>query len=207
MVLHAVRKADLEAALASARTEAGLILDQVNFVQNELRNTTFVGEQAERLALEMNTTMTSFVATTYDNVDDLMRVIVNNMNVVVTKLGGDRWPHRPVERGQAANAEALRSSGNEQYEIDTEQMSGFATKVDDWFEAIAASYGNIRGTIADGTPGWQGPEKTTTVAAVTDAVDRILGSAGGGNGAGVRGVGASLSGWLREQVNLMNSGA
>ncbi|MGI9599049.1 MAG: hypothetical protein ACR2QK_22990, partial [Acidimicrobiales bacterium] len=154
---------DLEAALASARTEASLILDQVNFVQTELKKTSFVGEQAETLAGEMNTKMTTFVSATYDNVDELLRVIVNNMNVVVTKLGGAAWPHEPVERGQATNAEALRVSANQDYEIDTDEMSGFAGKVDEWFEAIATSYGNIRGTISEGTPGWQGPEKTTTV--------------------------------------------
>lgn len=205
MVLHAVKMTDLEAALASSRTEASLILDQVNFVQNELRNTSFVGEQAETLALEMNTKMTTFVGATYDNVDELLRVIVNNMNVVVTKLGGAAWPHEPVERGQASNAEALRISGNNDYEIDTEEMSGFAGKVDEWFEAIATSYNNVRGTIADGTPGWQGPEKMTTVTAVSSAVEEILGSAGDGDGTGVRGVGASLSGWLRDQVNVMNN--
>ncbi len=206
MVLHAVKMTDLEAALASARTEASLILDQVNFVQAELKKTSFVGEQAETLAGEMNTKMTTFVAATYDNVDELLRVIVNNMNVVVTKLGGAAWPHEPVERGQASTAEALRVSANQDYEIDTDEMSGFAGKVDEWFEAIATSYGNVRGTISDGTPGWQGPEKTTTVTAVSSAVEEILGAAGDGDGTGVRGVGASLSGWLRDQVNVMNSG-
>ncbi len=207
MVLHAVKMTDLEAALASARTEAALILDQVNFVQRELKSTSFVGEQAESLAEEMNTKMTTFVAATYDNVDELLRVIVNNMNVVVTKLGGAHWPHEPVERGQATNAEALRISANQDYEIDTDEMTGFAGKVDEWFEAIATSYNNVRGTIAEGTPGWQGPEKLTTVTAVTSAVEEIVGSAGNGDGTGVRGVGASLSGWLRDQVTVMNSGS
>jgi hypothetical protein len=206
--MHAVKKGDLEAALASSRTEASLILDQVNFVQNELKKTSFVGEQAEELAGEMNTKMSTFVAATYDNVDELLRVIVNNMNVVVTKLGGAAWPHEPVERGQASNADVLRVSANADYEIDTDEMSAFAGKVDEWFEAIATSYNNIRGTIAEGTPGWQGPEKVTTVTAVTNAVEEILGSAGdGGDGTGVRGVGASLSGRLRDQVTVMNSGA
>lgn len=207
MVLHAVKMTDLEAALASARTEASLILDQVNFVQSELKKTSFVGEQAETLATEMNTRMSAFVSATYDNVDELLRVIVNNMNVVVTKLGGAPWPHEPVERGQASTAEALRISANQDYEIDTDEMSGFAGKVDHWFEAIAGGYNNIRGTIAEGTPGWQGPEKITTVTAVTGAVEEILGSAGDGGGTGVRGVGASLSGRLRDQVTVMNSGA
>lgn len=207
MVLHAVKMSDLEAALASARTEASLILDQVNFAQTELKKTSFVGEQAETLAGEMNTKMATFVAATYDNVDELLRVIVNNMNVVVSKLGGAPWPHEPVERGQANTAEALRVSANQDYEIDTEEMTGFAGKVDDWFEAIATSYNNVRGTISEGTPGWQGPEKTTTVTAVTNAVEEILGSAGDGDGTGVRGVGASLSGWLRDQVSIMNSDA
>ncbi|MEM9562787.1 MAG: hypothetical protein AAGA93_09235 [Actinomycetota bacterium] len=201
MVLHAVKMTDLEAALASARTEASLILDQVNFVQRELQATTFVGEQAEALAGEMNGTMATFVAATYDNVDELLRVIVNNMNVVVTKLGGAPWPHQPVERGAATNAEALRISGNQDYEIDTDEMLGFATKVDEWFEAIVTSYHNVRGTIAEGTPGWQGPEKIVTVTAVTDAVETIVGAADGGSG--VRGVGSSLSTWLRDQVAVM----
>lgn len=207
MVLHAVKMTDLEAALSSARVEASLILDQVNFVQNELRKTSFVGEQAERLAEDMNAKMTSFVSTTYDNVDELLRVIVGNMNVVVIKLGGAPWPHEMVQRGQAGTAEALRVSANADYEIDTDQMSNFAARVDEWFEAIAGSYGNIRGAISDGTPGWQGPEKITTVAAVTDAVESIVGSAGDSGGNGVRGVGASLSSWLRQQVSVMNSGA
>lgn len=200
MTLHAVKLSDLEAALASARTEASLILDQVNFVQRELGNTSFVGEQAESLRDEMNQKMTAFVSVTYDNVDELMRVLVNNMNVVVTKLGGAPWPHQPVERGAATNAETLRISGNADYEIDTDEMTGFANKVDEWFEAIATSYQNVRGTVADGTPGWQGPEKVATVTAVTDAVETILGSAGG---TGVRGVGSSLSSRLREQVSVM----
>lgn len=201
MALHAVKMTDLEAALASARTEASLILDQVNFVQRELRNTSFVGEQAERLAEEMNAKMATFVVTTYDNVDELLRVIVNNMNVVVTKLGGAPWPHQAVERGQAISAETLRISANQDYEIDTDEMSSFATRVDEWFEAIVASYHKIRGTIAEGTPGWQGPEKSATVTAVGDAIESIVGSTGSG---GVRGVGASLSGRLREQVALMS---
>ena len=208
MALHAVKMTDLEAALASARKEAASILDQVNFVQLELARTSFVGEQAEALATEMNAKMGPFVAVTYDNVDDLLRVIVNNMNVVVTKLGGAPWGHQPVGRGQAAHAEALRRSGNNDYEIDTDQMVAFAGKVDQWFEAIGASYHNMRATIADGTPGWQGPEKAAAVAAVNSAVEEILGAAGdGAGGTGVRGVGASLSGWLREQANLMHSGA
>jgi uncharacterized protein YukE len=194
---------DLEAALASARTEASLILDQVNFVQRELQNTSYVGEQAERLAAEMNTKMVAFVATTYDNVDELLRVIVNNMNVVVTKLGGAPWAHQAVERGQATNAQALRVSANQDYEIDTDEMAGFATRVDDWFGAIATSYRNIRSTIGDGTPGWQGPEKVVTVTAVNDAVETIIGSAGGETG--VLGVGASLSARLREQVAVMDA--
>jgi hypothetical protein len=206
MTLHAVKMTDLEAALASARKEAASILDQVNFVQLELARTSFVGEQAEALAVEMNAKMSSFVVATYDNVDNLLRVIVNNMNVVVTKLGGSPWAHQPVGRGHAAQAETLRRSANSDYEIDTDQMSSFAGKVDQWFEAIGASYHNVRATIADGTPGWQGPEKTAAVAAVNNAVEEILGAAGDGGGNGVRGVGASLSGWLREQVNLMNSG-
>ena len=203
MVVHAVTMADLEAALASSRTEASLILDQVNFVQRELKNTSFVGEQAERLAEEMNTKMATFVTATYDNVDELLRVIVNNMNVVVTKLGGAPWPHEAVERGTATTAEALRISANQDYEIDTDEMAGFANRVDEWFEAIATSYQNIRGTIADGTPGWQGPEKMVTVTAVNDAVTTIIGSPG--SDAGVRGVGSSLSGWLRDQVAVMSS--
>ncbi len=207
MVLHAVKMTDLEAALASARTEASSILDRVNFVQTELKKTSFVGEQAEHLAAEMNTRMSAFVAATYDNVDALLLIIVNNMNVVVSKLGGAAWPHQPVARGQATTAEALRVSANQDYEIDTEEMSGFAAKVDHWFEAIAGGYNNIRATIADGTPGWQGPEKLTTVTAVAGAVEEILGSAGDGGGTGVRGVGASLSGRLRDQVAVMNSGA
>lgn len=203
MALHAVRMTDLEAALASARTEASLILDQVNFVQQELKATTFVGEQAEALAADMNGTMGAFVATTYDNVDELLRVIVNNMNVVVTKLGGAPWAHQPVERGTATTAEALRISGNQDYEIDTDEMAAFATRVDEWFEAIVASYHNVRGTISEGTPGWQGPEKVVTVTAVTDAIESIVGTAGGETG--VRGVGASLSGWLRDQVAVMQA--
>jgi len=161
-----------------------------------------VGEQAERLADEMNAKMAAFVAATYDNVDELLRVIVTNMNVIVTKLGGAPWPHQTVERGQAATAGTLRLSANRDYEIDTEQMSAFAVRVDEWFEAIATSYQKVRATIADGTPGWQGPEKVATVAAVGDAVEAIIGSAGG---SGVRGVGASLSGWLREQVAAMQA--
>lgn len=200
MTLHAVKLTDLEAALASARTEASLILDQVNFVQRELANTSFVGEQAESLRDEMNAKMATFVSATYDNVDELMRVLVNNMNVVVTKLGGAPWANQPVERGAASNAETLRISGNADYEIDTDEMAGFANKVDEWFEAIATSYQNVRGTVLDGTPGWQGPEKVATVTAVTDAVETILGSAGG---TGVRGVGSSLSTRLREQVAVM----
>lgn len=203
MTIHAVKMTDLQAALASSRTEASLILDQVNFVQRELKNTSFVGEQAERLADEMNTKMATFVTTTYDHVDELLRVITNNMNVVVTKLGGAPWPHETIERGSATSAEALRVSANQDYEIDTDEMSGFANRVDEWFEAIAASYQNIRGTIADGTPGWQGPEKMATVTAVNDAVTGIIGSPGAGGG--VRGVGASLSARLREQAALMNS--
>ena len=203
MTVHAVNMTDLEAALASSRTEASLILDQVNFVQRELKNTKFVGETAEALAQEMNGKMATFVAATYDNVDELLRVIVNNMNVVVTKLGGAPWAHNPVERGAAVNAEALRISANQDYEIDTDEMVGFATKVDEWFEAIATSYQNIRGTIAEGTPGWQGPEKITTVTAVSEAVETIIGNAG--SETGVRGVGASLSGWLRDQVAVMES--
>jgi hypothetical protein len=205
MVVHSVNTTDLQAALASARTEASLILDQVNFVQTELNKTKFVGEQAERLADEMNGRMAAFVAASYDNVDELLRVIVNNMNVVVTKLGGHPWPHEVVQRGTAATAQTLRISANADYEIDTDQMAAFAAKVDDWFEAIAASYGNIRGSISDGTPGWQGPEKTATVTAVSTAVERILGSAGDAGGTGVRGVGSSLSGWLRQQVSVMES--
>ena len=202
MVLHAVRQEDLQAALASARTEASLILDQVNFVQRELQKTSFVGEQAETLAAEMNQKMTTFVGATYDNVDELLRVILNNMNVVVTKLGGRPWEHQVIERGAAVNAETLRMSGNADYEIDTDEMAAFATKVDEWFEAIATSYQNIRGTIAEGTPTWQGPEKVVTVTAVSDAVQTIIGTAGGE--VGVRGVGASLSGWLRDQVAAMS---
>ncbi len=205
MVVHSVNTTDLQAALASARTEASLILDQVNFVQTELKNTKFVGEQAEVLAEQMNTTMRSFVTASYDNVDELLRVIVNNMNVVVIKLGGQPWPHEVVQRSSAGNAETLRISANADYEIDTDEMASFATKVDDWFEAIATSYGNIRGSIVEGTPGWQGPEKTTTVTAVNSAIEEILGSAGAGGGTGVRGVGASLSGWLREQVSVMET--
>lgn len=205
MVVHSVNTTDLQAALASARTEASLILDQVNFVQTELKKTKFVGEQAELLAEQMNTTMRNFVSASYDNVDELLRVIVNNMNVVVTKLGGQPWAHEVLQRGSAGNAEALRISANADYEIDTDEMAAFAAKVDDWFEAIATSYGNIRGSIAEGTPGWQGPEKVTTVTAVNTAVEEILGSAADSGGTGVRGVGASLSGWLREQVSVMGS--
>lgn len=207
MVLHAVKREDLAAALASARTESGVILDQVNFVQNELANTSFVGEQAESLADEMNDKMAQFVQATYENVDELMRVIVNNMNVVVTKLGGAPWPHEPVERATASNASVLRVSGNDDYEIDTDEMSGFANKVDEWFEAIATSYNRVRSTVTDGTPGWQGPEKNTTTDAVNTAVEQILGSAGDTDGTGVRGVGASLAGRLRDQVAVMESGA
>jgi hypothetical protein len=195
---------DLEAALDSSEKEAALILDQVNFVQSELGKTSFVGEQAEALAGEMNTKMAAFVQATNENVDELIRVITNNMNVVVTKLGGTPWVPRDIQAGQAVNAEVLRISGNQDYEIDTDEMAGFAGKVDEWFEAIATSYNNIRGTISDGTPGWQGPEKVSTVTAVNTAIDEILGSAGDGDGTGVRGVGASLSGWLRDQVAVMN---
>lgn len=204
MVVHSVQTTDLEAALDSSEREASLILDQVNFVQKELGQTTFVGEQAEALAEEMNAKMTAFVQATNENVDELIRVIVNNMNVIVTKLGGAPWVPKDIQPGQAVNAEVLRVSGNNDYEIDTEEMAGFANKVDEWFQAIATSYNNIRGTISDGTPGWQGPEKVATVTAVNSAIDEILGSAGNGDGTGVYGVGASLSGWLRDQVAVMN---
>lgn len=207
MVIHAVKMTDLEAAYASVRTEAGLILDQVNFVQTELKKTSFVGEQAEALAAEMNAKMSLFVAATYDNVDELLRLIVGNMNVVVTKLGGAPWPHQPVARGQAGLAETLRVSGNQDYEIDTAEMEGFANKVDSWFEAIVASYNKVRSTIADGTPGWQGPEKVVAVETVATSVEQILGSAGDATGTGVRGVGASLSGWVRQQVAMMANGS
>ncbi|MEM7272902.1 MAG: hypothetical protein AAF547_07475 [Actinomycetota bacterium] len=207
MVMHAVKREDLEAALMSSRKEAGLILGQVNFVQDELAKTKFVGEQAERLADEMNAKMRDFTAASYENVNELMRVIVNNMNVVVTKLGGSPWPHELIEAQAANNAAALRISGNTDYEIDTDEMTAFASKVDEWFEAIATSYNNVRGTVSEGTPSWQGPEKTATVDAVNTAIEQILGSAGDGDGTGVRGVGASLSGWLREQVAVMEGGA
>lgn len=203
MTLYAVHDQDLQNALTSARTEASHILEQVNFVQQELANTTFVGESAELLAGEMNAKMLTFVTATYDNVDELLRVIVNNMNVVVTKLGGDIWTHTPVARGSRVEAEALRSSGNTDYEIDTDEMAGFANKVDGWFEGIATSYRNVRATIAEGTPRWHGPEKIATVTAVSDAVETIVGTAGGETG--VLGVGSSLSGWVREQVSVMES--
>lgn len=204
MVIHAVKRADLDMAYVAARREAGLILDQVNFVQSELGNTTFVGEQAEALAEEMNNKMTAFVAATYENVDELMRVIVTNMNVVVRKLGGEGWQPEAVPRGQATRAETLRLSGGQDYEINTADMSGFADKVDQWFEAIAASYNNLRASVSSGNTSWRGPEQQATEQAVTEAVERILGAAGAGDGTGVRGVGSSLSGWIRQQVNLMD---
>lgn len=204
LVLYAAKKVDLDAALATARTEASLILDQVNHVQTELARTTFVGEQAEMLAEEMNAKMRVFVQATYENVDGLLLAIVNSMNVVVTKLGGRQWEHLPVERGQVGMAGAMRSSGNTDYEIDTDEMAAFAVQVDGWFENIATSYNKIRSAIVDGTPGWQGPEKIQAVGQVNDVIDQILGSAGGDTG--VRGVGASLSRRLRDQVTVMNSG-
>lgn len=205
MVVHSVNTNDLQTALASARSEAALILDQVNFVQAELKNTDFVGEQAELLAEEMNTKMQQFVTATYDNVDWVLRLIVDRMNIVVTKLGGQPWPHETVARGSAGNAETLRIAANSDYQIDLDKMSTFANQVDGWFETIATSYGNIRGAVADGTPGWQGPEKITTVTDVNSAIAEIVGSAGATEGSGVRGVGASLSGRLRDQVTLMES--
>lgn len=204
MTLHSVNRADLEAALASAQSEATQILDQVNFAQNELAKTSFVGEQAESLKEEMNAKMSGFVATSYENVNELMRVIVNNMNVVVTKLGGALWEVTTITPGQVTNADVMRVSANQDYEIDTDEMLGFAGKVDEWFEAIVSSYQAVESTIADGTPTWQGPEKVATVSAVREAVGSILGSAGG---TGVRGVGSSLSSLLRDQVSVMESGA
>lgn len=205
MVVHAVKFEDLEAALISSRTEAGIILDQVNLAQDELAKTSFVGEQADALSAQMNEKMDQFVLATYENVDELLRVIVNNMNVVVTKLGGNPWDHQPVQRGTANRAATLREHGTTDYEINTDEMSGFANKVDQWFEAIVTSYNNVRGTVIDGTPTWKGPEKDTTAEAVNTAIEQILGSAGDEGGTGVRGVGASLSGWLRDQVAVMES--
>lgn len=198
-----VKKTDLEAALASSRSEAAQILELVNGVQRQLQATTFVGETAELLSAEMDTKMGEFVLASYQNVDEVLRLIVDYMNVVVTKLGGDMWHHVVVERGTTVASETMRRSGGQDYEIDTESMEAYARMVDEQFEAIAAGYMRIQATISDGTPGWQGPEKVATVNAVNEAVQMILGAPGGETG--VRGVGSSLSGLLREQISLMQT--
>jgi hypothetical protein len=198
-----VKKTDLEAALASSRSEAAQILELVNGVQRQLQATTFVGETAERLSKEMDTKMGEFVLASYSNVDEVLRLIVDYMNVVVTKLGGDAWGHVVVERGSTVASETMRKSGGQDYEIDIDSMETYARMVDEQFESIAAGYMRIQATISDGTPGWQGPEKVATVNAVNEAVQIILGTAGGETG--VRGVGSSLSGLLREQISLMQT--
>ena len=206
MVVHAVKFEDLEAALMSARKEAGVILEQVNLAQDQLAATRFVGQQADELATQMNDKMSQFVTATYENVDAVLYTIVQNMNVVVTKLGGAPWDHVKIERGAANTASTFEDhQGSTNYQIDTQDMSDFATMVDGWFEDIVTSYNNLRGTVIDGTPTWEGPEKQVTTEAVDTAVTQIIGTAGDESGTGVRGVGASLSGWLREQVSRMES--
>ncbi|MEL6984603.1 MAG: hypothetical protein AAFO29_19400 [Actinomycetota bacterium] len=202
MTVFAVNKEDLEASYQSARAEAIILLEKVNAVQQRLAATNFVGETAEGLAIEMNDKMGIFVDNSYTNVDLVMKLIVDRMNVVVTKLGGNLWGYQTIERGAHAQAEAKETSGNAIYTIDTEDMAQFAKDVDAWFDEIAQCYQNIRNTIAEGTPSWQGPEKITTVNDVTEAVSTILGGVGG---TGVLGVGSSLSTLLRDQVTLMEA--
>lgn len=202
MTVYAVKNTDLEAAYQSARAEAALLLEKVNAVQQRLAATEFVGETAERLAVEMNEKMGKFVDASYANVDQLMRLIVDRMNIVVMKLGGDRWNYQTIERSSQVQAEAMRNSGNGDYQIDTDQVVGFADDVDLWFDEIAQCYQNIRGTVTDGTPSWQGPEKIATVNEVSEAITTIVGGAGGN---GVLGVGSSLSTLLRDQISMMES--
>lgn len=205
MVVHAVKFEDLDFALKSARNEAELILQQINAAQNRLAETDFAGEQADALEAQMNDKMAQFVNASYENIDAMLLTMVRNMNVVVTKLGGRPWDHIPVERGAVSTAVAKSHRGGNDYIIDLDRMSDFANDVDKWFEDIVSSYNNLRSTVVDRTPGWVGPEKDKTVADVETAIQQIIGTAGG-EGTGVRAVGASLSGWLREQVSVMENG-
>lgn len=200
MTTFAVEKTDLEAALASARTEASRILEEVNTTQRRLENTSFVGETAEHLAREMDDKMGAFVHATYENVDSLLLLITRHMNVVVTKLGGNEWAHRPVERGGVSKASVMKQAGGNTYMIETEEVADFAREVDASFKVIADCFLKIQSTIADGTPGWHGPEKIATVNAVGDAVTTIVSSPNG-----VTAVGESLSGLLQDQVALMEA--
>lgn len=195
-----VNKEDLIEARRAAEKEANGILEQVNTVQTRLANTTYIGENAEQLAEEMNQTMRPFVDATYENLDELMRVITNNMNVVVTKLGGAAWEPYNVARGTVSEAASVSASGNTDYQIETTEMEAFAEEVDASFAEIEAGYTRLQATIEIGTPSWRGPEKDATVGAMAEAIPTILGSEGGG---GVRGVGSSLSTALRSQVTLM----
>ena len=202
---HAVKFADLQLALLTSQAEAKSIVEQVNSAQGQLAQTVFVGDVAENLSVEMNEKMSHFVETTYVQLDELLRVIVNNMNVVVTKLGGAPWTHEPVAREVAAQASTNRQHGGTDYEINLEDMEKFASLVDNWFASIVSSYQKIRGEVCEGTTTWIGPEKNATVTAVDTAIETILGSADAENGTGVRGVGASLSGAIRSQVAVMES--
>jgi hypothetical protein len=196
---HSVNKQHLLEIFDEVQSRATTIVRQVDQVQLQLGETIYVGQNADELATEMNLKMASFVAITHQQLDQLLQLVTDNMNVVVTKLGSPPWGYTPIAAmALNATARAKPADNGTTVEIDTGSMETFAGEVEAQFKGVTDNYLAIEALMSTGGEGkWRGPEQEATATAVRQAIGSIVPE--------VNNVSASLQARIREQAALMGS--
>ncbi len=171
MTLHMVKLDDLEACRLRVDAKVNSIMEELVAMNANVENTFFVGENAEAFATQMNVQVDAFVATQRLNLDELLRSVTANMNVVVTKLGGQAWPPpNPIDITNAQKAVAQKGAG---YGIETTDMESLQREIRRHLQQISNYYNTI-GPEAIGESEWVGPEKEATVAMVSSQVQAVI---------------------------------
>ncbi len=200
MAIHSVSPGDLvkcKQAVDATIAEIGTELSNLNA---SVESQHFIGTNATQFALDLNTTVDGFVLTQMGNLNEILSTVTNNMNVVITKLGGAPLPNATAEelvKGAEAKSKAATEEGQEA--IDTEGLTSYATELQGYMDRIAESYQTI-GPGALNSSNWIGPEQEATVQDVTQQVSTVVMP-------NIQETGAAMAKAIDTQVQIMGPGA
>lgn len=171
MTRHQVTLTDLQTCKLRVDAKVAGITDELVAMNANVEGTHFIGENADSFAESMNAKVDLFVEAQRLNLANILETVTANMNVVVTKLGGEPWPApEPID---LTNAQRAVSKKGEGYGIETTDMESLQLEIRKHMQQISNLYATI-GSEAIAESAWEGPEKEATAEAVSGEVRAVV---------------------------------
>lgn len=158
-MLHEVKLEDLQECKRQVDAKIEAIMESLAAMNKNVEATHYVGQNADMFADGMNAQVDAFCATQELNLIELLRVVTNNMNVVVTKLGGE--PFQDALPVNFQNAEKAVSKKGDYFGIETDDMVSLKGEITTQIGEITGLYEQIAPQAIRASE-WVGPEKDQT---------------------------------------------